>query len=145
MTILRAIIFHAIFLPASVYAAEEKTAAVPKLVDESVTGSLLQTTLGLIAVLAIIGAAAWFVKRMGFAYTGISGRLKIIGGLSVGTREKVVLLQVGEEQLLLGVAPGQIRTLHVLQEPVLPVEGETEKPESFAARLQSVLKGEAVK
>ena len=44
--------------------------------------------------------------------------LKILGGISMGSRERVVLLQVGEEQLLIGVSPGRINTLHVLETPI---------------------------
>lgn len=143
MKTLQALLAFCLLFPFRLSAAEEKAAAVPKLMDENVTGNLLQTTLGLLAVLVIIGAAAWMIKRLGFVQAGAHGRMKVVGGVSLGTRERVVLLQVGKEQLLVGVAPGQIRTLHVLEEPLpLSEEGGT-KQESFAMRLQSVLKGEA--
>jgi flagellar protein FliO/FliZ len=129
--------------PLQLMAAEEKVASVPKLMDDNVSGNLLQTTLGLLAVLAIIAAAAWFIKRLGFVQTGAQGRMKIIGGVSLGTRERVVLLQVGKEQLVVGVAPGQIRTLHVMDEPLSLDEAGEKHQDSFASRLQSVLKGEA--
>lgn len=82
-------------------------------------GQLLQVTLGLFAVLAMILATAWIVRRTG-AVRGIAGgQLRVLGALSMGQRERVVLIQVGETQLLVGIAPGQVRTLHVLDKPIV--------------------------
>jgi len=126
-------------------AAEEKAPPGTVLADNNVTSQLLQTTLGLLVVLAVIIAMAWLVKRFGHLRGGVQGQLKIVGGVSLGTRERVVVLQVGEQQLVLGVAPGQIRTLHVLEQPLSAPEGEAQAEaatgSSFSARLQSALKG----
>ena len=84
------------------------------LADPNMTSSLIQTTLGLLVVLAIIGGAAWGFKRFGNFQTGVQGKLKVVGGISLSTRERVVLLQVGDKQLVVGVTPGHIQTLHVL-------------------------------
>ena len=102
-------------------------------------GHYVQMLLGLFAVLAVIVALAWMMRRMGNFQSVASGALKVLAGLSLGQRERVVLLQVGETQILLGIAPGQIRTLHVLQTP-LPTAGATQQKESFAARLKPLLK-----
>ncbi len=122
------------------------------LADNNITSNLLQTTMGLLAVLAVIAIAAWGVKRFGNFRTGVQGQLKIVGGVSLGTRERVVLLQVGEQQLVLGVAPGQIRTLHVLDEPLsTPEMKATPQPtlaptdSSFAARLKSAIQNGSLK
>jgi flagellar protein FliO/FliZ len=42
------------------------------------------------------------------------GLVTLLGGVSVGPRERVVLLQVDDARLVVGVAPGQVRTLHVM-------------------------------
>lgn len=84
-----------------------------------VSGSGLgQMTLGLVAVLALIFALAWAVRRFGRVQSLPTGALRVLGGLSVGTRERVVLVKIGNTQLLLGVAPGRVQTLHVLAEPI---------------------------
>jgi flagellar protein FliO/FliZ len=78
------------------------------------TGSVLQVVAGLAAVLALVGGAAWLLKRFsGFAGTG-SGLIRVIGGAAVGQRERVVLVEVDGTWLLLGVAPGQVRALHTM-------------------------------
>lgn len=106
--------------------------------DPNMAGNLVQTTLGLLVVLLLIGAAAWAFKRFGNAHVGAQGRMKIIGGISLGTRERAVLLQVGDQQLVIGVSPGRVQTLHVLDNPVL-VEGESTTPMNFSTRLQAAI------
>ncbi|NOX91791.1 MAG: flagellar biosynthetic protein FliO [Gammaproteobacteria bacterium] len=101
-------------------------------------GNLAQTTLGLLVVLLVIGAAAWAFKRFGNVHVGAQGRMKIIGGISLGTRERAVLLQVGEQQLVIGVSPGRVQTLHVLDKPVL-VEDKPENSTNFSSRLQAAI------
>lgn len=122
-------------------AADEVAKAAPRLAEDNLAGNLIQTTLGLMFILALIGGAAWLMKRYGNIKVGAQGRMKIIGALSLGTRERVVLLEVGNKQLVVGIAPGHITTLHVLDEPIPePVTGA--KTGNFADRLQALLKGE---
>ncbi len=123
-----------------VFAAEELVKKVPEFNDPNIAGNLVQTTLGLFAVLVVIGAAAWAVKRFGYFQSGGHGQLKIVGGVSLGSRERVVLLQVGEQQLVLGVAPGRIQTLHVLDEPLSLKTPDDGAAVSFSDRLHSALK-----
>jgi flagellar protein FliO/FliZ len=80
------------------------------------TANLLETALGLVAVLAIMLALAWLVKRY-VQVPGIGkGQVQVLGGVSLGAREKAVLLSVGGRRLLVGIAPGQVRTLIVLDD-----------------------------
>jgi len=88
-------------------------------------GSLLRLIFGLAVVIAAIVGLAWLLRRMGAVGGGTGGQLKVLGGLQVGQRERVVLIQVGDKQLLLGVAPGRVQTLHVLDQPL---EGLAEPP-----------------
>ena len=83
-------------------------------------GSLTQVTLSLLLVLGVVFAAAWLTRRLrGISRFG-NGALQVVTDIAVGTKERVVLVQVGKQQLLLGVAPGRVSTLHVLDEPVVP-------------------------
>lgn len=99
---------------------------------------ILQVISALVLVLLLIVGMAWLMRRVsGFGATG--GAVRILGGVSVGQRERVVLLQVGEQQLLVGVAPGQVRTLYALPQPIR-MEEEKVEGESFAERLHAALK-----
>jgi len=102
--------------------------------------SLVRLTLGLgVVVLAILGLG-WLLRRTGAGVAGgVAGQLRLLGGLSVGNRERVVLVQVGERQLLLGVAPGRVQTLHVLEENLEPARGDAAGGEDFATRLRGLM------
>jgi len=102
--------------------------------------SLWQLTLGMIAVLGLIMGLAWLLKRSGRFQVAAGGGLRVLGGLSMGARERVVLLQVGETQLLLGVAPGRVQTLHVLDQ-VLDTDRKGKQP-GFSDQLGRFLKKE---
>jgi len=73
----------------------------------SAAGSLLQVFIGLVAVLLLIAATAWVGKRFGIARGGSSGLLQVIGSASVGARERVVVVEVGESWLVGGRRPRQ--------------------------------------
>lgn len=109
-------------------------------INEPVAGGSFQVILGLMVIVAIIVGAAWFLRRFSNFQTGASGSLRILGGLPMGPRERVVLVQVGDTQLLLGVAPGRVQTLHVLHKPVAATPGPGSQPEGFADRLGQILK-----
>lgn len=100
-----------LMMPAVGFATEARPAVSnPPLMD---SGLVMQMILGLILVLMLIAAGAWLMRRF-MPLRGGQGALQILGGLTLGSRERVVLLQVGDTRLLLGVAPGRVQTLHVL-------------------------------
>jgi flagellar protein FliO/FliZ len=80
--------------------------------------SLGQVTLALGLVLAVIFTAAWLLRRVRGFGKNATGALDIIADLPVGQKERAVLIRVGTQQILIGVAPGRVTTLHVLTEPV---------------------------
>jgi flagellar protein FliO/FliZ len=86
-------------------------------------GVVLQiaTVLGLVVVM--IFGAAFAMKRFGRVPAGGGAQLRLLGGVHLGQRERIVVVQAGEDRLVVGVSPGCIRTLHVL-----PPADETELP-----------------
>lgn len=111
----------------------------------SAAGSLLQVFIGLVAVLLLIAGTAWVAKRFGVTQGGSSGLLRVISSASVGTRERVVVVEVGESWLVVGVAPGSVNALMTLP------RGETQSAAapglnaSFAASLQQMIGKRRVK
>lgn len=81
-------------------------------------GRVAEVVLALLAVLALIVVAAWVARRLGHARIGANAHLRVLGALPIGPRERVVLMQVGNEQVLLGVSSAGIRSLQVLTRPV---------------------------
>ncbi len=108
------------------------------------TGSAIQLVLGLFLVLLMIFASAWLVKRLGRWQGSYSDQLKVVAGLAVGARERIVVVQVGEQQILVGISPGNMRTLHVLEKPLALKSANDNEPliEKFAAILKKQQKQE---
>jgi len=77
-------------------------------------GSILQVVAGLAAVLAMVWAIAWLLKRFSPVHGSRSGLIRVVGGAALGQRERIVVVEVGGTWLLVGVAPGQVRTLHTM-------------------------------
>ncbi|WP_414493531.1 flagellar biosynthetic protein FliO [Stenotrophomonas maltophilia] len=82
--------------------------------------SLFGAVLALLAVLALVIGLGWLLKRMpGSGFRPAEG-MKLVASLSVGAKERVVVVEVNGQQLLLGVTAGGINTLHTLPEPLPP-------------------------
>jgi len=105
-------------------------------------GTLIETVGGLIIVILLIIALGWGFKKFSSLPFSNKGAISILGGVSLGAREKAVLLQVGKTQLLVGVAPGRVQTLHVLTDPVA-VDAVKPADASFNKKLSQVLAKES--
>jgi flagellar protein FliO/FliZ len=81
-------------------------------------GGLGEVAFALIIVLAAIFLVAWLVRRMRIVGNRVGGAIDILANVQLGQKERAVLLKVGTTQILIGVAPGQVNTLHVLTEPL---------------------------
>jgi flagellar protein FliO/FliZ len=105
-------------LPSMAYAADAaRPAYVPPAPPVS-SGSVLQIIVSLLLVLAAIVLVGWMLKRMNVAQQGTGKFLKVLGGVAIGQRERIVLVEVNDTWLVVGVGPGQIRTLHTLDKPL---------------------------
>ena len=125
--------FLFLLTPISVNATETATPTVS-------AGTYVQTTLALALIVAVLLGIAWLARKVSGNKGFGQGDMKIVGGVALGPRERVVLIEVGDEWLVVGVVPGQIRTLHRLAKgnpmPTETTPTSTEKP--FTQWLQSV-------
>ncbi|HCJ29867.1 MAG TPA: flagellar biosynthetic protein FliO [Pseudomonas sp.] len=94
--------------------------------------------LGLLLVIGLIFLLAWLLRRMQQLNPRGNQAIKLISSHALGPRERLVLVQVGSEQVLLGLSAGRITPLHVLEEPVHLPDAEPANPE-FAQRLMELL------
>lgn len=105
----------------------------------SATGSIFTMLLGLGMVLALLVGLAWLFKRTGLVKgTGSNAVAKIIGGVSVGTRERVMVIEVAEQWIVVGVAPGRVNTLATMPRQELLATSST--PSVPAANFSAWLK-----
>ncbi len=128
--------------PLSVLAAEPAataTAAVAPVVGSGIGGQLTQLVLGLLLVLGLIFGLAWLLRRVQHAGPRQGQVIELISSRALGARDRLVLVQVGNEQILLGLTPGRITPLHVLKEPVQLPESSQPAPPEFAKRLMELM------
>lgn len=107
-------------------------------VDPLSSPYLVKLTGGLIAVLLLVFVFAWLVKKLNLNQHSHNGLIRIVAGISIGARDRIVLLEVGKEQILIGLTPGRIEKLHCLSEPLESSES-TPVNASFAARLNQIM------
>ncbi len=105
-------------------------------------GSVLEVFGSLILVLIVIFVLAWLARALQGARITRGAAIRVQGGAQLGAKEKVVLLQVGDQQMLVGVAPGNITLLHRFETPIAPdAEDESAPTSLFAQRLKEALGG----
>jgi flagellar protein FliO/FliZ len=116
-------------------------------------GAVLQTLLGLAIVIAFVFGCAWLARKFGVAGTKRTGLVKVIGGASLGNKERVSVVEIGDTWLVLGAAPGNVRLLHTMPAGSAELNGleAATAPESgglqgnFGQRFRDALAGEATK
>ncbi len=120
-------------------AAPAVVATPPAAAPGSLGGQLAQMVLGLLLVVSLIFFLAWLLRRMQGAAPKGGQVIEVIGSRAIGPRDRLLLVQVGKEQILLGHSPGSIKALHVLAEPVeVPASARPATPE-FAQRLLELM------
>ena len=105
-------------------------------------GGLASVTLALLIVLAAIFAVAWVARRVRGMGNRVGNAIDVLADIPLGPKERAVLLKVGAEQVLIGVAPGRVSALHVLREPVeitKPAAADAPAAVSFGALLKRSL------
>lgn len=119
---IRLILIAALYSPFFASAETARPAYIPTPPAAVSTGSVMQIIFSLILVLAAVALVAWIMKRINLPQHGAASLLKVIGGVAVGQRERIVLVEVNDTWLIVGVAPGQVRTLHAMAKGQLPVQ-----------------------
>lgn len=97
--------------------------------------------LSLLMVLGLIVISALVLKRFNLTQQS-SNQLKVIASLSLGAKERVVVVQIGEQQLVLGVCPQQISLLKNLD---TPIEIQAGKPLALSGNVLSFLQKNSIK
>ena len=112
---------------------------IPKQTARTVaSGDIAVWSIGLLIVLSVFFLCVWGVRMLSGLTVSGAEKMRVVGGLSLGLREKVILLQVGRKQLILGVTPGRIETLHVLEGDDCLIKEETVSTTTQTGFAQSV-------
>lgn len=107
--------------PVVTHMTEPAASPNPELFNPLNSGYLLKLVFSLVLVLALMFVVVWLLKRTG-RFNGRAGSypLNVLAQMSVGTRERVLLIAVGERQMLLGVSQGHIEPLGWVDPPLSP-------------------------
>ena len=135
---MRLLVVLCLFFPLSSFAQEEAVQ-----VGKHVTANTDSATmiLSLLMVVALIIVCAMVLKKFQITQQNVSG-LKIVTSLSLGTKERIVVIQVADKQLLLGVTAQQITVLDHLEQPL----DLTKKiPENMGKSFKSLLRSTTTK
>jgi flagellar protein FliO/FliZ len=101
--------------------------------------SLLQVLLALLVVLGAIGLFAWLMRRFVPGQAGAGGLLRVVGGVMVGPKERLVVVEVGDTWLLLGVAASAVTLVHSMPKPPRAAEAQPSQPGAFQRLLGQAL------
>lgn len=112
MAILR--FFFLLLMTSNLWAANSASAPAA---DASLVGSLLQVMLALGFVIALIICAAWLMRRFSFAQRIAGKQMQVISAVMVGQKERVVIVEVRDQWLVLGVTPNNVNLLSTLSKP----------------------------
>lgn len=109
---------------------------------------LFDVVIGLALIVCLIFLLAFLFKKFGSSSVGMGGVIKVITAMSLGGRDRIALISIGQKQMLLGISPGRIATLHVFEEGleeliVAPSAGMPKNAQSdFASKLQNLISGQ---
>jgi len=126
-----------LLVSAQAIASAQSTPLPAQPVIPSSQDQLIEVVIALGIVLALIYGLAWLVKRKQVV-TGLTNvPMKTLGVLPMGVKEKIILVEVGGKQLLLGMTPTNINTLATFDEPIIDVKEQHSR--SFSQKLKSIL------
>jgi flagellar protein FliO/FliZ len=122
-----------LLLPVTAWGGDAANQGIP-------AGTYLQATLALLLILGLLFGTAWLARKLSGGKGFGQGGMKIVGGVALGPRERIVLVEVGDSWLVIGIVPGQIRTLHQLPKGSdVDIEPAASNPEApFAQWLKSI-------
>jgi len=96
---------------------------------------VITAILALGLVIGLIFALAWIARRLPGTGLRPGDGLRVMAGVSLGSKERAVVVDINGKQLLLGVTPGSVSLLHILETP-LPENTPARFPE-FASLLKN--------
>jgi flagellar protein FliO/FliZ len=98
-----------------------------------------QVIASLALVIGLLFGALWIMRRVNGVGQAVGGQMRVVSSLGLGQRERAVLVSVGDQQILLGVAPGRVAALHVFDEPAVAPDITPAPPLKFSEVWQNVM------
>jgi flagellar protein FliO/FliZ len=102
-------------------------------------GELLGMGVSMLIVVAAILVLGWFYSRSRFAGSGASDIINVVATRALGPKERLMVVEVADQQLLIGMTSTAVQTLHVFDTPI-SIAATKPASSGFAARLRTQLK-----
>jgi flagellar protein FliO/FliZ len=108
------------------------------------TDYVVQVLLSLVLVVSVIVLLSFLLKKINLQARTGSGAVRILSVVPLGAKDRLLLVAVGDEQLLLGSSPGNVQKLHTLDKPIDPTSsfGPAVEERNFMSVLNSVRRGQ---
>jgi len=106
--------------PAAIPGTPARPATIPPPAPMPSTGMLMQTIFALLLVLGLLAALAWAAKRYGPRLTGNSANVRLVGALNIGGRERIMVVEVGDQWIVVGASPGRVNALATMPRQEAP-------------------------
>ncbi|MFC5461674.1 flagellar biosynthetic protein FliO [Massilia niabensis] len=130
--------------PAAIPGTPANPARMPQAAAGPSAGTLLQTILALALVLALLAALAWAMKRYGPKMSGNSANLRMVGAMNIGGRERIMVVEVGDQWIVVGASPGRVNALATMPkgeatQSTATLAGHTPSAATFADWLKQTI------
>jgi len=101
-------------------------------------GDVVGVGVSMFIVVAVIIALGWLYSRSRIVGGGASGVINVVATRALGPKERLMVVEVADQQLLVGMTASGVQTLHVFERPVCVAE-QVSRPGGFAGRLRTAL------
>ncbi len=134
------LVFSALAFCLPAFAQDEKQDRVPvaPVIDASEIATLAVSLVVVIAAILVVG---WMYSRLRVGGAAGSGAIDVVASRALGSKERLMVVQVADQQLLVGMTSSHLQTLHVFDAPVVDKQGAAPNT-GFAGRLKTALGGD---
>lgn len=95
--------------------------------------------MSMLIVVGAVVALGWLYSRLRFNSSAGGDVINILASRGLGPKERLLLVEVGDKQLLVGITASSVQTLHTFERPVVTASPVGDVP-GFADRLRSVMR-----
>ena len=99
-------------------------------------GDILGLGASVVIIVAIIVLLGWLYSRSRFMSGGANDVINVVATRALGPKERLMVVEVADQQLLVGMTATGVQTLHVLDKPVQVSQNEASRG-GFAGRLRA--------
>jgi flagellar protein FliO/FliZ len=102
-------------------------------------GDIISLAASMLIVVAVIVLLGWLYSRSRLVGGGANDVINVVASRALGTKERLLIVEVAEQQLLIGMTSSGVQTLHVFDKPV-KVAKPAEPSGGFAGRLRGAIR-----